>query len=117
MWSRSGFLEVVAEALRARRMAQLGERLRLDLADALARHAELLAHLLEGAHLTVVETEAEPDDRALAVVELLERFLDRLGEQRPRRSSSASTTDWESGNWVARRVCVDFPRASARGQP
>src|SRR4051794_6718119 len=44
--SRSYGLRIVEEALQplgARRMAELAQRLRLDLADALARHIELLA--------------------------------------------------------------------------
>src|SRR6266567_835890 len=36
-----------SELLRARRMAELAQRLRLDLADALARDVELLADLFE----------------------------------------------------------------------
>src|SRR5262245_11050997 len=63
-------------------MTQLGERFRLDLADALAGDAELLADLLERAHLAVVEPEAQAHDLPLPVVELLERLDDRLGEQR-----------------------------------
>src|SRR5712691_11384308 len=43
----SWLLQVVAELLRARRVAQLTQRLGLDLADALARDAESLADLFE----------------------------------------------------------------------
>ena len=78
----SGLFEVVAQTLRAGGVTQLGERLRLDLADALPGDAELLADLFERAHLPVVEPEAEPHDLPLAIVELLERLDDRLGEQR-----------------------------------
>src|SRR6476659_7572067 len=76
MWSRSGFLGVVAEALRARRVAQLRERLGFDLADALARDAELLAHLFERPYLPVVEAEAQSHHLLLTRVELGERLLD-----------------------------------------
>src|SRR5438552_6223506 len=65
-------------------MAELRERLRFDLANAFARDAELLADLFERADLPVVETEAQTHDRALAVVELLQRFFDRFREQRAR---------------------------------
>src|SRR5262249_49953553 len=78
----SGLFEVVAEALRARGVPQLPQRLRLDLADALAGDAELLADLFQRAHLAVVEPEPEAHDRAFAVVQLLERLLDRFREQR-----------------------------------
>jgi hypothetical protein len=44
----AGLLEVVAQRLRAGRVAQLGHRLRLDLADALTRDAEGVADLVEG---------------------------------------------------------------------
>src|SRR5215218_9169588 len=54
---RSAAVEVVAQLLAAQRVAQLGQRLRLDLADALAGDAELLADLLERAGLAVVEAE------------------------------------------------------------
>src|SRR5262245_51111902 len=65
-------------------MAQFRERLRLDLADAFASHAELLADLFERADLAVVETEAKPHDGAFAVVQFLQRFFDRLAQQRAR---------------------------------
>src|SRR5690242_8139942 len=42
-------LGVGLEPAAARRVAQLAQRLGLDLADALARHVEERAHLLEGA--------------------------------------------------------------------
>ena len=63
-------------------MAELGQRLRLDLADALAGDAKLLADFLERAHLPVVEAEPQPDDGPLTVVELVERLFDRLREER-----------------------------------
>ena len=77
--------EIIAEALRARRVAELREGLRLDLANALARDAELLADFFERADLSVVETEAQSHHRAFTIVELLQRFLDRLREQRAPR--------------------------------
>src|SRR5512137_1281538 len=40
-------LDEALQLLAAGRMAKLSERLGLDLADALARHVELLAHLLQ----------------------------------------------------------------------
>ena len=61
-------------------MAQFRERLRLDLADAFASHAELLADLFERADLAVVETEAQPHNRAFTIVQLLQCFLDRFAD-------------------------------------
>src|SRR6478609_940732 len=59
---RTGLLEVVAQRLRAGRVAQLRHRLRLDLADALTRHAERVADLVEGLRHAVAEAEAHADD-------------------------------------------------------
>ena len=64
------------EALRTSRVTQFGERLALDLADALASDAERAAHFFERADLTVVETEAQAHDLLLAVVQFLERFFE-----------------------------------------
>src|SRR5262245_65658427 len=61
-------------------MPQLRQRLRLDLADALARAAELLAHLFERPYLAVVEAEAQPHHLLLARVELGECLLDLVLE-------------------------------------
>src|SRR4051794_9816227 len=76
----SAAVEVVAQLLAAQRVAQLGQGLRLDLADALAGDAELLADLLERAGLAVVEAEAEPDDLLLPVRQPGQRFHDRLAQ-------------------------------------
>src|SRR3546814_8039648 len=46
---------------RPRRVLQLAQRLRLDLADAFARHAELLADLLQ--RMVGVHADAEAQDR------------------------------------------------------
>jgi len=44
--NKSGLVEIVLQATAAAGVAQLAQRLRLDLADALARDPELPAHLL-----------------------------------------------------------------------
>src|SRR5438105_10957003 len=63
-------------------MAQLGQRLRLDLADALAGDAELSADLLERSGLAgAVKTESQADDLLLALAQLTERLLHRFVEQ------------------------------------
>src|SRR4051812_25501021 len=70
-------VEVVAQLLAVLGVPELGQRLGLDLADALTGHAELTTDLLERAGLAVVEAEPHPDDGLLAVVEIGERLLDR----------------------------------------
>src|SRR5690606_6475424 len=65
-------VEVVAELLAAVGVAELGQGLGLDLADALPGHPELLADLLEGAGLAVVEPEPQAHHRLLPLVELVE---------------------------------------------
>src|SRR5689334_19162230 len=52
-------VQIVLELLRARGVAQLAQRFRLDLANALAGDAELAAHLLERAAAAVLQAEAE----------------------------------------------------------
>ena len=74
----TGLFEVVAEFLAAGRVPQLRERLRFDLPDALARHAELLADLFERARLTVDQTEAQPDHFLLATGERVEHGFELL---------------------------------------
>src|SRR5438552_4700016 len=64
---RSGSrLQEAPELLRARRVAQLAERLGLDLPDALARDREILSDLLERVLASVGEAEAEPEHLLLA---------------------------------------------------
>src|SRR2546425_10195624 len=60
---RSQQLGVGLEPAAARRVAELAQRLGLDLADALAGHIEERAHLLERALGPVLgQSEAQPDD-------------------------------------------------------
>ena len=66
---RSCLLQVVLELPRPRRVPQLAQRLRLDLADPLAGHVELLADLLERAGTPVLEAEPELQDATLAAGE------------------------------------------------
>src|SRR5579884_2761674 len=73
-------VDVVAQARISRRMTQLLERLRLDLPDALARHAEVLADLFQRVGIAVVEPEPHLKDVALARRELIERLLDLLAQ-------------------------------------
>src|SRR5262249_10719380 len=57
-------------------LAQLAQRLALDLADALARQAEALADLLEGLRLLVVQAETHAEHGGLALVHLVEQLHD-----------------------------------------
>src|SRR3954470_23534285 len=59
-------VEERAELLRTRRMAQLAERLRLDLADAFARHVERAADFFERVLRAVADAEAHLEDLLLA---------------------------------------------------
>src|ERR687889_2144944 len=71
-------LRDVAELLGLRERLQLLQRLVLDLADALARHVERAAHLVERAWVLPAEPVAELEDAALAVGEVLQRLAQRL---------------------------------------
>ena len=66
-------------------MAQLAQRLGLDLADAFARDVELLADLLERAGTAVLDAEAELEDLLLARGEGGEHVHELLLQQRERR--------------------------------
>ena len=62
------------------RTAQFRERNVLQLANALARHAEFLADFLERLRLSAIETEAREDDLALAIVEHVEQPADFVAQ-------------------------------------
>src|SRR6266511_4789758 len=80
VWAKH-LLQVVLELPAPARVAELAQRLRLDLADALARHVELAADLFEGAGAPVLETEPQLEHATLARREPLEHRLDLLLEQ------------------------------------
>ena len=73
--------QVVFELAAAARMAQLAQRLRLDLADALAGHFELFADFFERAAAAIVQPEAQAQHLSLALGQAAERVLDLLLEQ------------------------------------
>src|ERR671923_2595191 len=62
-------------------MAELRERLRLDLADPLAGDAELPAHLLEGPGVAIDQPEPQLDDLLLALRQRVEHRLELLLEE------------------------------------
>ena len=59
-------VEEARQLARPDRVAELADRLGLDLTDALAGHAEGQAHLLEGVGVAVTDAVPELDDLALA---------------------------------------------------
>src|SRR5215207_2274378 len=71
-------LRYVAELLGLRERLQLLERLVLDLADALARHVERAADLVERAGVLAAQAVAQLEHAALAVGQVLERLAQRL---------------------------------------
>src|SRR5437867_13379275 len=73
---RSGFREA-AQAARAARMTELAQRLRLDLADALARDRKARPDLLERVVRALPDAEAQPQHLLLARREASEH-LSRL---------------------------------------
>src|SRR3954451_3678837 len=73
------------EALAGQAALELRERRRLELADALARQAELLADGLERPGLAIGEAEAELDDAALPLGELRDDVPHGLAAKRLRR--------------------------------
>src|SRR5262245_29291077 len=62
------------------RMLQLAHRLRLDLANALARHLEDAAHLFQRVRVTVAQAVTQLDDLALAIRQGLEHLIDLVLE-------------------------------------
>src|SRR4051794_31197911 len=71
-------LRDVAQLLRLGQRLQLLQRLVLDLADALARHVERAAHLVERAGVLAAQPVAQLEDPALAVGEVLQRLAQGL---------------------------------------
>src|SRR5262249_62102354 len=95
-------------------MAQLPQRALLDLAAALARQMELLADLLERPRSAPVETEAQPQDLALAVVEIGEQMLDAVLQDR--RAVAVGRLP-RLGEQLLPRVAVLFERLGEREEP
>src|SRR3954454_13375278 len=75
-------IEERTELLRARRVAELAQRLRLDLADAFARHIERAANFFERVLGAVADAEAHLEDLLLARRERAEDLVRLLFEIR-----------------------------------
>src|SRR5579864_603392 len=78
-------LDKVFEPFAPAWMPQLPQRLRLDLPDPLARHAELPAHLFQRSRTAVVEPEAQLEHLPLPRRERIENALQLLFEHREGR--------------------------------
>src|SRR5471032_2127595 len=65
------------QLVRAARMTKLAQRLRLDLANPLTRHVELLAHFLERVVCAHLNTETHPQHLRLARRQRIEHVLPR----------------------------------------
>src|SRR5437867_559727 len=79
---RSGSrLQETPELLRARGVAQLAERLGLDLSDALARDREILPDLLERVLASVGEAEAKPEHLLLTRGERVQDLVGLLAQR------------------------------------
>src|SRR5581483_2450358 len=78
--TRLSRLEEAPQLLGARGMTELAQRLRLDLADALARDREVLTDLLERMLAAVRQSEAQPQDLLLARRERVQHLVGLLTE-------------------------------------
>src|SRR5512146_558715 len=94
---RPRLLQVVLELAAAGRMAQLAQRLGLDLPDPLAGDVELLADLLEGPGATILQAEPELQHAPFAagegVEDRLHLRLQQLVGRGLRRSQGAAVLD------------------------
>src|SRR5690606_39749113 len=81
---RDTSVEVVAQDLRAARVAELGHGLGLDLPDALARHAVDLADLVEGPGLAVGQPEPHRHHTRLTLRQRVQHRVELALEQRER---------------------------------
>src|SRR6478609_8498124 len=81
----SALLQIVLQLAAPARVAELAERLRLDLANALAGHVELLAHFLERPRPAVLQPEPELEHAPLATGQRVEHRLDLFLEELVRR--------------------------------
>src|SRR5437660_902874 len=78
-------LDAILQSLRLRQGLELLQRVVLDLTDALARHAERAADLLERARRYPEQPEAQLDHLTLAFGQGGQRVIDVLAPQRQRR--------------------------------
>src|SRR4051794_29560070 len=77
--------QVVAQLLRPGRMAQLRQCLGLDLPDALARDAELLADLFQRPRIPIGQSEPQLDDLLLPIGQRVQDRVELFLQQDERR--------------------------------
>src|SRR5207249_2109335 len=77
---KPALIQELAELAALRRVPQLLERLRLDLAYPLTRDLEVPAHLFESARVAVIQAEAHLQHLALARRQLGQHVLDLLAQ-------------------------------------
>src|SRR6185369_15945497 len=77
----SALLQIVLQLAAPARVAELAERLRLDLANPLASDVELLAHFLERPRPAVLQPEPELEHAPLATGQRVEHRLHLLLEE------------------------------------
>ena len=95
-------------------MAQLAERLRFDLANALARHLEGFADLFERAVAPIVEAVPQTQDLPLARSERVEHALHLILEGTARGLVGRYHRRLV-GDEVAKRVAIFFPDRCFQG--
>jgi DNA gyrase subunit B len=74
-------LQIVAQLAAAAGVTQPTQRLRFDLADAFARHAKLLAHLLQRVAIAIHKAKAQLEDAHLTRGQALENLVNYLAQQ------------------------------------
>src|SRR2546427_4774239 len=85
MTNQSQLFDEIFQALASRRMAQLAQRLGLDLADPLAGHPELPADFLQRPGTAIIEPEAQLQHLALTRRQRLQHVLQLLLQHGERR--------------------------------
>ena len=84
----SSLFQKVLQLFAAARMAQLAQRLRLNLTDTLTRYAKVLAHFLQGAAATVLQAKAQLKHTFFARGQGLQNLVQLLTQQRKASSIS-----------------------------
>ena len=86
--SVSALFEEVSQLAGTTRVAQLAQRLRLDLPDALAGHAKIPADLFQRPATAIFQAESKLEDAALALAQRAEYILHLLPKELERRGVS-----------------------------